>query len=171
MDTNLKDRLIQERFPTIMTPRYEALPPCPLHQTRLLMACGGLYIDTLQPFGAFRRCLWFAERDLPYGEVAELDEFRRFQRSPGNDDLRELTSCRRRRNMPTITENGPGGSSGQPRKVTPTCRSISKPQRRAWSSGRGRSFRKTSISLSTFIVMAEWQPSSLRRMTSTTLEG
>ena len=30
MDTNLKDRLIQERFPTIMAPRYEALPPCPL---------------------------------------------------------------------------------------------------------------------------------------------
>ena len=38
MDTNLKDRLIQERFPTIMAPRYQALPPCPLHQTRLLMA-------------------------------------------------------------------------------------------------------------------------------------
>jgi len=75
MDTNLKDRLIQERFPTIMTPRYEALPPCPLYQTRLLTARGGLYIDTLQPFGAFRRCLWFADRELPYGEVAEVDEF------------------------------------------------------------------------------------------------
>jgi PRTRC genetic system protein A len=39
------------------------------------MARGGLYIDTLQPFGTFRRCLWFADRDLPYGEVAEVDEF------------------------------------------------------------------------------------------------
>jgi len=75
MDTNLKDRLIQERFPTIMAPRYENLPPCPPHQTRLLMACGGLYIDTLQPFGSFRRCLWFADRDLPYGEVEEVDDF------------------------------------------------------------------------------------------------
>ena len=27
MDTNLKDRLIQERFPTIMVPRYEDLMP------------------------------------------------------------------------------------------------------------------------------------------------
>ena len=75
MDTNLKDRLIQERFPTIMAPRYEALPPCPLRQTRLLMARCGLYIDTLQPFGGFRRCLWFADRDLPYGEVEEVDDF------------------------------------------------------------------------------------------------
>jgi PRTRC genetic system protein A len=75
MGTNLKDRLIQERFPTIMVPRYEALPTCPLHQTRLLMARGGLYIDTFQPFGSFRRCLWFADRDLPYGEVEEVDDF------------------------------------------------------------------------------------------------
>ena len=82
MDTNLKDRLIQERFPTIMAPRYEALPPCPLHQTRLLMARGGLYIDTLQSFGAFRRCLWFADRDLPYGEVAEANEFSAILKDP-----------------------------------------------------------------------------------------
>ncbi len=83
MDANLKHRLIQERFPTIMAPRYENLPPCPPHQTRLLMACGGLYIDTLQPFGAFRRCLWFADRDLPYGEVTEVDEFSGILRDRG----------------------------------------------------------------------------------------
>ena len=82
MDTNLKDRLIQERFPTIMVPGYEDLPPCPLHQTRLLMARGGLYIDTLQPFGAFRRCLWFADRDLPYGEVKRWMSFQGFSRIP-----------------------------------------------------------------------------------------
>ncbi len=75
MDTNLKDRLIQERFPTIMAPKYQVLPPCPLYQTRLLMACGGLYIDTLQPFGSFRRCLWAADRNLPYGEAEEIDDF------------------------------------------------------------------------------------------------
>ena len=71
MDTNLKDRLIQERFPTIMVPRYEDLSPCPLHQTRLLMARGGLYIDTLQPFGGLpavsvvrrqRSALWGGRR-------------------------------------------------------------------------------------------------------------
>jgi hypothetical protein len=75
MGTNLKDRLIQERFPTIMVPRYQDLASCPLHQTRLLAASGGLYIDTFQPFGRLRRCLWFADRDLPYGEVAEVDDF------------------------------------------------------------------------------------------------
>jgi len=82
MDANLKDRLIQERFPTIMAPRYEALPPCQLHQTRLLMARGGLYIDTLQPFGAFRRCLWLADRDLPYGEIEEVDNFSGILKDP-----------------------------------------------------------------------------------------
>ena len=82
MNTKLKDRLIQERFPTIMAPRYENLIPCPPHQTRLLMAHGGLYIDTLQPFGSFRRCLWFADRDLPYGEVTEVDEFSAILKDP-----------------------------------------------------------------------------------------
>ena len=82
MDTNLKDRLIQERFPTIMAPKYEGLSPCPLHQTRLLITRRGLYIDTLQPFGAFRRCLWFADRDLPYGEVKEVDDFSGILRDP-----------------------------------------------------------------------------------------
>lgn len=82
MDMNLKDRLVQERFPTVMVPRYEDLPRCPLHQTRLLMARGGLYIDTSQPFGRFRRCLWSADRDLPYGEVAEEDGFSRIFGDP-----------------------------------------------------------------------------------------
>jgi PRTRC genetic system protein A len=82
MDMNLKDRLIQERFPTIMVPGYEQLPPCLLHQTRFLMVRSGLYIDTLQPFGAFRRCLWFADRDLPYGEVAEVDDFSGILKDP-----------------------------------------------------------------------------------------
>jgi PRTRC genetic system protein A len=46
------------------------------------MARGGLYIDTLQPFGGFRRCLWFADRELPYGEVAEVDEFSAILKDP-----------------------------------------------------------------------------------------
>ncbi|OPY67776.1 MAG: hypothetical protein A4E57_02095 [Syntrophorhabdaceae bacterium PtaU1.Bin034] len=82
MDMNLKDRLIQERFPTITVPRYEELSPCPLHHTRLLMAREGLYIDASQPFGRFRRCLWLAGRDLPYGEVAEVDEFSEILKDP-----------------------------------------------------------------------------------------
>ncbi len=82
MNLNLKDRLIQERFPTVMVHKYQDLSPCPLHHTRLLMARGGLYIDTSQPFGKFRRCLWFADRDLPYGEVAEVDDFSGILKDP-----------------------------------------------------------------------------------------
>lgn len=82
MDTNLKDRLIQERFPTVMVPRFGQLSPCPLYQTRFLIARGGLYIDTSQPFGAFRRCLWFSDRDLPYGEIAEVDDFSGILKDP-----------------------------------------------------------------------------------------
>ncbi|MGD0237645.1 MAG: PRTRC system protein A [Syntrophorhabdales bacterium] len=73
---NTKDQLIQQRFPTIMVPRYEELSPCLLHGTRLLVAKGGLYLETAQPFGRFRRRLWDAsDRELPYGEVEEVDEF------------------------------------------------------------------------------------------------
>jgi PRTRC genetic system protein A len=82
MDTNLKDRLVQERFPTVMVPRFGQLSPCPLYQTRFLIARGGLYIDTSQPFGAFRRCLWFSDRDLPYGEIAEVDDFSGILKDP-----------------------------------------------------------------------------------------
>ena len=31
---------------------------------------------------SFRRCLWFADRDLPYGEVTEVDDFSRILRDP-----------------------------------------------------------------------------------------
>ncbi|MGD0233603.1 MAG: PRTRC system protein A [Syntrophorhabdales bacterium] len=73
---NRKDQLIQERFPTIMVPAYEELSACPLHQTRLLIARSGLYIDTSLPFGRFRRCLWpSTDRQIPYGEVEEINEF------------------------------------------------------------------------------------------------
>ena len=132
MDTNLKDRLIQERFPTIMVPRYEELSPCPLHQTRLLMAHRGLYIDTAQPFGRFRRCLWIADRELPYGEVEEIDEFAGILVDPaGDSDLRESILPRGGNVMRTITGNGPAGSSGQRKRGTPTCRSISRRLRQA----------------------------------------
>jgi PRTRC genetic system protein A len=46
------------------------------------MARGGLYIDTSQPFGRFRRCLWTADRDLPYGEVEEIDDFSAILKDP-----------------------------------------------------------------------------------------
>lgn len=89
METNLKDRLIQERFPTIMAPRYEPLSECPLYETRLIMARGGLYLETSQPFGAFLQCLWFADRELPYGEVTEKDEFSAILRDPRVRDIFE----------------------------------------------------------------------------------
>ena len=82
MDTNLKDRLIQERFPTIMAPRYETLPPCPLHQTRLLMARGGLYIDTLQPFGAFGGVSGSPTETCPMGRLKKWMTFQGFSRIP-----------------------------------------------------------------------------------------
>jgi PRTRC genetic system protein A len=73
---NRKDQLIQERFPTVIVPAYEEPSACPLHQTRLLIASSGLYIDTAQRFGRFRRCLWsVTDRELPYGEVEEINEF------------------------------------------------------------------------------------------------
>lgn len=80
---NTKDQLIQQRFPTIMVPGYEELSPCPLHGTRLLVAKNGLYVETAQPFGRFRRRLWDAsDRELPYGEVKEMDEFAEILRDP-----------------------------------------------------------------------------------------
>ena len=69
MELNIKDTLIQKRFPTVMVPKYGELEPCPLHQTRLLMARDGVYIETNQPFGKFMGHLAGFDRDLPYGDV------------------------------------------------------------------------------------------------------
>ena len=100
------------------------------------MARGGLYIDTLQPFGGFRRCLWFADRDLPYGEIAEVDEFSGILRDPQVTAIFENSILPQAASMPTITGNGPAGSYGQRKKDTPICRSILRPLRRAYSSGQ-----------------------------------
>ena len=89
---NRKDQLIQERFPTIMVPAYEELSACPLHQTRLLIARSGLYIDTSLPFGRFRRCLWpSTDRELPYGEVEETNEFEAILMDPVVKSIFEST--------------------------------------------------------------------------------
>jgi PRTRC genetic system protein A len=89
---NRKDQLIQERFPTIMVPAYEELSACSLHQTRLLIARGGLYLDTLQPFGRFRRCLWpSTDRELPYGEVEEINDFEAILTDPLVTSIYEST--------------------------------------------------------------------------------
>ncbi len=72
---NPKDTLLMNQFPTVMVPRFEALQPCELHRTRLLMGAGGLYIETNQPWGRFVAQLWDSRRQLPYGEVTERNDF------------------------------------------------------------------------------------------------
>ena len=71
-----RDLLLQQKFPTIMVPKYGQLIPCELHMTRLLMARKGLYLQTKQPFGEFICQIWKPPRPLPYGDVEEVDEIR-----------------------------------------------------------------------------------------------
>ncbi|MDA8106108.1 MAG: DUF2016 domain-containing protein [Nitrospiraceae bacterium] len=72
-----KDEIIRRRFPTLMAPREEPLPECPVGETRFLMAADGLYLETNQPWGRLIRRLWSLSRirPLPYGSVEEVDEF------------------------------------------------------------------------------------------------
>lgn len=77
METSLdiKDRIIQNHFPTVMALKYGALPECGTGKTRLLMAQDGLYIETNQPWGRLVHRLYDAPRLLPYGEIEERDDF------------------------------------------------------------------------------------------------
>jgi PRTRC genetic system protein A len=76
------DALLQAEFPTVMVSKFGDLPSCAVGKTRLLMAADGLYLETAQPFGRLVVKLWAAPRELPYGRVAEVDEFREvFDRS------------------------------------------------------------------------------------------
>ncbi len=72
-----KDEVVRKRFPTLMMPREEQLPECPVGETRLLMAADGLYLETNQPWGRLIRRLWSPSRiqPLPYGTVHEVDGF------------------------------------------------------------------------------------------------
>jgi PRTRC genetic system protein A len=72
-----KDEIIGKRFPTLMVPREEPLPPCPVGETRLLMGADGVYLETNQPWGRLIRRLWSLSRirPLPYGEIEEVDGF------------------------------------------------------------------------------------------------
>jgi PRTRC genetic system protein A len=72
-----KDEVVRKRFPTLMMPREEQLPECPVGETRLLMAADGLYLETNQPWGRLIRRLWTLPRvrPLPYGTVEEADDF------------------------------------------------------------------------------------------------
>lgn len=72
-----KDEVIRKRFPTVMMPREEKLPECPIGETRFLMAADGLYLETNQPWGRLIRRLWslLRIRPLPYGAVEEVDGF------------------------------------------------------------------------------------------------
>ncbi len=73
---NRKDRELQDNFPTIMAPKFEALAPCKPGKTRLIMGHDGLYIETRQEWGHLIRQLWHSEKKLPYGVVKEVDTFR-----------------------------------------------------------------------------------------------
>jgi PRTRC genetic system protein A len=72
-----KDEIIRRRFPTLMVPREEPLPVCPIGETRFLMAADGLYLETNQPWGRLIRRIWSLSRirPLPYGAVKEEDGF------------------------------------------------------------------------------------------------
>lgn len=73
---NNKDILIQKYLPTVTVPSYEHIPPLETGKTRFLMGEGGLYLETLQPWGALAKQLWRSERRLPYGRVCEHDSFK-----------------------------------------------------------------------------------------------
>jgi PRTRC genetic system protein A len=71
---NNLDVILQKQLPTVMVPRYEELAPCGLYKSRFLMGAGGLFVETRQPYGVFRGCLWSSPRKLPYGAVEERDD-------------------------------------------------------------------------------------------------
>jgi len=72
---NKLDEITQKLFPTIMVPKFSPLPELEVGKTRLLMASGGLYIETKQPWGSGAWQIYEAPRPLPYGHFEECDEF------------------------------------------------------------------------------------------------
>ena len=73
---NRLDQIIAERMPTVMVPAYEDLSAIKENETRLLMARNGLYIETKTRWGHLVKHLWCSPRQLPYGNVEELDTFK-----------------------------------------------------------------------------------------------
>ena len=69
------DTVLQREFATVIVPTREPLEDCPMRKTRLLMAQDGLYIETRQPWGHYRKLLWESPRHLPYGTLEEVDTF------------------------------------------------------------------------------------------------
>jgi PRTRC genetic system protein A len=87
---NAKDKLLTSQFPTLMVPRFEPLPPCEIHKSRLLMGNDGLYIETVQPWGRIVANLWQSyPRTLPYGKAQEYDSFAAIFARP---DVRQILS-------------------------------------------------------------------------------
>ena len=75
---NARDTIKQKLFPTVMAPQYEELSPCPVNQSRLLMAGSGLFIEAVKPWGKIVAQLWENARavPLPYGHIEEhYDDF------------------------------------------------------------------------------------------------
>ncbi|HBL23681.1 MAG TPA: PRTRC system protein A [Deltaproteobacteria bacterium] len=101
---NIKDKLIQNRFPTVVVPRYGDFEPCPLYQTRLLMARDGVHVETNQLFGRFRGHHADLGRDLPYGDVTGINDFVSIMGSEEvnrifNNDIRPPAKEHAERNM------------------------------------------------------------------------
>ncbi len=69
------DELIQKFFPTVIVPKYSPLPELEVRKTRFLMASGGLYIETRQPWCSGAWQVYQSPRPLPYGDFEEYDDF------------------------------------------------------------------------------------------------
>jgi len=67
-DLNVKDRILQQACPTIIVPKYSALPEVGKGY-RYLMAKDGLWIEAKKPWGHFRLPLWVTPRPTAYGLV------------------------------------------------------------------------------------------------------
>lgn len=68
---NRKDLLLQSHLPTLMVPRFEALPSLLENHSRLLMAKDGLWIEAKTAWGAFIKRIFESPRPLPYGSIKE----------------------------------------------------------------------------------------------------
>lgn len=69
---NIKDQVLHNNISTVMVPKYSPLPYLENGRYRYLMACNGLWIEAVQPWGIFRQQLWESPKVLVYGEVDPL---------------------------------------------------------------------------------------------------
>ncbi|SDD58426.1 PRTRC system protein A [Cupriavidus sp. YR651] len=72
------DAALQQSFPSVMVPRFGALPPLERPGERLLIAANGVFLEIVRPWlRVVRRLGAFQYRTaIPYGEVEEATEMR-----------------------------------------------------------------------------------------------